>query len=85
MWSMILSWASGVWGRVIWAVVGLASILAAVLTVRAKVRDTAKGEMSREIQARTLERIEEAKRIDAEPRPVDELHERLRDKGYLRE
>lgn len=83
--SPILSLFSGIWGRIIWVVVGVVSVLAAVLTVRARVRDNAKGELSREIQERTLERIEEARRIDAEPRPANELHERMRDKGYFRE
>lgn len=85
--STILALISGGWSKLAGWVAAAAGIAVAVLAFTFKIKRGARNEMRAEIQQRTLERIEQAQRIDAADADLDRdsVIDRLREQGHLRE
>jgi hypothetical protein len=74
------------WGRTAGIIVGAIGLVAALFRIRYSIRKGAKDEMSAEIQKRTIEQIETARRIEVEPDlDRDSVLDKLREHGHLRE
>lgn len=74
------------WGKTAGIIVGLISLVAALVGIRNSIRKGAKNEMSQEIQKRTIDQIEKARRIESEPDlDRDSIIDKLREQGHLRE
>lgn len=74
------------WGRTAGIIVGAIGLVAALLRIRYGIRKGAKDEMSAEIQKRTIEQIETARRIETDPDlDRDSVLDKLREQGHLRE
>ena len=74
------------WGKTAGIIVGLISLVAALVGIRHSIRKGAKNEMSQEIQKRTIDQIEKARRIESEPDlDRDSIIDKLREQGHLRE
>lgn len=77
----------GIWGKIATAVVGMATFLAAMLGWRHGIRKKVRLEIENEQQRNTLERIKIKERLASRVDSMsdDDVLERLRDKGYIRD
>ena len=75
------------WGKTAGIVVGVVSLLVALLGVRHSIRKGAKNEMSAQIKERALEQIEKGEAIERSyaGMSTDDIIARMREKGLVRD
>lgn len=85
--SFVLSFISGLWGRVVAILVAVVSVVAALAAIRYRIRATARNEMADKMRERTLERVAKAKEVEDEMgrRSDDDIREWLSEHGYFRD
>ena len=82
----MLGLLGGLWGKVATAIVGIASLIAAMLGWRYSIRKSQRMEIETQQQAKTLERLRIKDEVERNLANVGgDVRERLRDKGYLRD
>jgi hypothetical protein len=82
----MLGLLGGLWGKVATAIVGIASLIAAMFGWRYSIRKSQRMEIETQQQAKTLERLRIKDEVERNLANVGgDVRERLRDKGYLRD
>ena len=84
--SMLLGLFGGIWGKFATGAVAVISVIAAVLGVVWKIKSGAKDELRAKINEQTMEKVETARRIEADSDlDRDSVLDKLREQGHLRE
>lgn len=75
------------WSKFTGYLVAAAGLFALLAGIRYKIRSTAREELQNEMRERTLERIEAAREVDDRVDGLgdDDILERLREQGWLRD
>ena len=83
----MMSFLYSLWGKTVTTVVAGVSLVAMLLGLRYKIQKGARDAMSADIQRRTLERVERKQKIEADAAGLsdDDVLDRLRDKGLIRD
>ncbi len=78
---------SGLWGKFAGIIVAIIAAIGALFGYRYKVRAGMREQISNEQQARTLERIRDVKRSDAnvDGLSIDDVKQRVREHGWSRD
>lgn len=81
----ILGLFGNAWSRLVGLIVGAIGVVVAIFGWRLSIQKGARQKVEAEMQRRTLERIEHAKRVQSDlPSDGDAIRDRMRDEGWLR-